>query len=198
MASEMKLFPATQRWVRSPPHLLGQPGAYIVTSGCCQKQPFFSSATRLTFLVHLLLDLAEKYGWHLQTWAVFPNHYHFVGESAKPHTLRVFIRHLHSVGARYVNEIDHSPGRRIWFQYWDTHLASHRSYVARLGYVHLNAVKHGLVQRPEDYPWCFAGWFRGRHLERLDPRAMEFSHDQGSLKEDLVPDDYDVEPIQLD
>ena len=184
---------ATKRWPHSPPHLLSEPGAYIVTSGCYQKQFFFSSATRLTFLSKSLLDLAEKYGWQLQAWAVFPNHYHFVAESAKPQTLRIVIRHLHSVTARYVNEIDHSPGRKVWFEYWDTHLTRHRSYLARLGYVHLNAVKHGLVQKAEDYPWCSAGWFRARSSEEFYRTVMEIPHDHI-----LVPDDYDLEPIQPD
>jgi len=54
----------------------------MVTAGTYLKQPIFRGAQRLECLCDLLLELAEKYGWDLQAWAVFPNHYHFVALSA--------------------------------------------------------------------------------------------------------------------
>lgn len=61
--------------------------------------------------------------------------------------------------AKEFNLQDNQPGRRVWFQYWDTLLTFQRSYLARLNYVHNNPVKHGLVANAENYPWCSAAWF---------------------------------------
>jgi putative transposase len=47
----------------------------------------------------------------------------------------------------------------VWFNYWDTALTYQRSYLARLNYVHQNAVKHGLVPVANQYRWCSAAWF---------------------------------------
>ena len=52
---------------------------------------------RLEFLHDSLLGLAEEYGWNLQAWAVFSNHYHFVAMSPPDaeswrFSLRSFIR----------------------------------------------------------------------------------------------------------
>jgi putative transposase len=58
-----------------------------------------------------------------------------------------------------VNERDSTAGRKVWFQYWDSHLSFEKSYFARLRYVHENAVHHGLVSVASNYPWCSAGWF---------------------------------------
>lgn len=68
-------------WPHSPLHRLGQPGAYMVTAGTYRKQHFFASAERLDYLCDSLFNFVEKYGWQLQAWAVFPNHYHFVAIS---------------------------------------------------------------------------------------------------------------------
>jgi putative transposase len=146
-------------WPHAPMHSLSTPGAYIVTSGTYQKHPFFASRERLTYLTNTLLELAENYGCSLQAWAVFPNHYHFVAEVGQTETLKTYIRHLHSVTARGVNLDDGVSGRKVWFQYWDTHLTYQKSYLARLRYVHQNHVHHGIVRNAEEYPWCSAAWF---------------------------------------
>ena len=48
---------------------------------------------------------------------------------------------------------------KVWYNFWDTRLTFERSYLARLNYVHQNAVKHGLVPVANLYPWCSAAWF---------------------------------------
>jgi putative transposase len=149
-------------WPHAPSHRLATPGAYVVTAGTYQKQHFFGSADRLNFLTNALLNLAERHACHLQAWAVFPNHYHFVAEIEDPAALRRLIAHLHTSSAAEVNRLDGLEGRRVWFQYWDTHLTYPRSFFARLNYVHTNPVRHGIVKMAERYPWCSAGWFRRR------------------------------------
>jgi len=165
----------------------------MVTAGTYRKEPFFHSADRLTLLCNALLELADKYKWKLQAWAVLPNHYHFVALSpAGPETLRVLIRHLHSVTAREINRLDRAPGRKVWFEYWDTHLTYERSYFARLSYVHCNAVHHGLVRVPSAYLWCSAGWFEHRAKPSFYRTVMNFPCD--TIK---VPDNYQVDPSTL-
>ena len=59
-------------WPHSPVHRLAEPGAYIVTAGTYLKKPTFAGPQRLEYLCDRLLELAEKYEWQLQAWAVFP------------------------------------------------------------------------------------------------------------------------------
>jgi putative transposase len=82
----------------------------------------------------------------LEAWAVFSNHYHFVAHNeADSVPLANLIRRLHSRSAVALNKLKNTPGRRVWFNYWDTQLTYQRSYLARLNYVHQNPVKHGLL-----------------------------------------------------
>ena len=133
----------------------------MVTAGTYNKEHFFRSSEMLSFLQDHLLSLAEAYHWGLQAWAIFSNHYHFVAHSEADNiSLQPFIRHLHSLAAREVNSFDCVSGRKVWFQYWDSQITFQRSYLARLNYVHSNAVHHKIVAVAEDYPWCSARWFR--------------------------------------
>ncbi|MDW8217044.1 MAG: transposase [Acidobacteriota bacterium] len=150
----------TKDWPRAPVHRLSENGVYIVTAATLGKKKVFDTEEKLSFLESQILSLAKNYAWRLEAWAVFPNHYHFVvcaEEQAKP--IRTLISHLHSKTAQWVNGLDGAKGRRVWFNFWDTRLTFQDSYLARLNYVHQNAIKHGLVKVASHYPWCSAAWF---------------------------------------
>jgi len=147
-------------WPRAPLHRLTGKGTYIVTAGTLNKEHFFRSAESLDLLERRLLAKAEEYQWQLEAWAVFSNHYHFVGHALEDaETLKPYLTHLHADTAREMNRYDDAPGRQVWYNYWDTELTYEKSYLARLNYVHQNAVKHGLVPVPNQYRWCSAAWF---------------------------------------
>ena len=176
-------------WPHSPMHRLTQAGAYMVTCGTYLKQHHFRGNKRLASLCEALLALAAKYGWNLQAWAVFSNHLHFVALSPSDSgSLRTFMNELHSQTSGAINREDGTPGRRVWYQFWDTHLTYQRSYFARLSYVHRNAVHHGLVKEPSLYPWCSAGWFERRASSAFHKTLMSFGIER--LK---VLDDFEVE-----
>jgi putative transposase len=100
-------------WPHGPAHWLGEGGVYMVTAGTYGKEPLFHSSERLNYLTNALMTLAGEYGWRLQAWAVFSNHYHFIGESEKPTTLRRLIQYLHSISAKRLNLLDGTPGRIV-------------------------------------------------------------------------------------
>jgi putative transposase len=63
------------------------------------------------------------------------------------------------VSSHDLNELDGVTQRKVWFNFRDTKLTHQYSYLARLNYVHQNAVKHKLVTVANQYPWCSAAWF---------------------------------------
>ena len=147
-------------WPHAPIHRLVEKGAYIVTAGTYQKQHHLNSASRLEMMQSLLFEYAAEYGWRLQAWAIMSNHYHFIAASPDdPASLKKFLSKLHTKSAIELNRADNAVGRKVWYQYWDSHITYQTSYYARLKYVHQNAVHHGLVSLAEDYPWCSASWF---------------------------------------
>jgi putative transposase len=147
-------------WPHASVHRLDSDGIYMVTGATLRQAHLFTTNDKLSLLEDNLLTLAKRYQWQLEAWAVFVNHYHFVARShpdARP--LDQFLNQLHSDSARKLNQIDQSAGREVWVNYWDTKLTYERSFLARLNYVHQNAVKHGLVLVANQYQWCSAAWF---------------------------------------
>ncbi len=159
----------------------------MVTAATYGKQPLFASRSRLNFLCETLLQMCSDNGWKFQAWSVFPNHYHFVAESDSPANLSSTIRRVHSLTAHALNERDQQPGRKVWFQYWDTLLTHQNSYLARLRYVHENAVHHGVVARAANYPWCSATWFELKAKPAFRNTVFGQPYDRIS-----VPDSFEV------
>ena len=82
---------------------------------------------------------------------------------------------------------DKTEGRQVWHNFFEKQLTFEKSYLARLNYVHQNAVKHGLVRVANAYRWCSASW-----LERMaTPAQVRTIY---SFKTDKVNvfDDYEV------
>ena len=147
-------------WPHAPIHKLSEHGTYIVTAGTYHKQHFFRGDERLDLLEGKLLELANQYGWQLEAWAVFSNHYHFVARAGvQAGVLKDMLSHLHAATALVINRLDKEAGRQVWHNFWDTELTIETSYLARLHYVHANAVKHRLVTVANQYRWCSAAWF---------------------------------------
>ena len=150
-------------WPHAPTHQLSESGTYFLTASTYRKAHHFRGAERLHVLHRGLLRLMQKYGWSLEAWAVFSNHYHFVAHSPPDardaSDLSGVISTLHVKTAEWVNKLDRAPGRRVWFNFRETRITYDKSYLARLNYVHQNAVKHRLVSVANQYPWCSSQWF---------------------------------------
>jgi putative transposase len=173
-------------WPHAPIHRLDSNGIYIVTGATLYKEHLFVGGEKLTMLEHHLLSLARDYQWQLEAWAVFSNHYHFVGRSNGESTnLGYFLKHLHADTARELNELDGTRGRQVWFNFWDTKLTYERSYLARLNYVHQNPVKHGLVLVASQYPWCSAAWFERTASPATVKTIYSFKTDKLRIQDDF-------------
>jgi len=150
------------------------------------KEHYFRDAAALDFLENELLTKAREYQWQLEAWAVFSNHYHFAGHALEDaETLRPLLTHLHADTAREVNRRDAKPGRQVWFNYWDSELTFEKSYLARLNYVHQNAVRHGLVPAANRYRWCSAAWFERTATRSQVKKIYSFKTDRIRVVDDF-------------
>lgn len=176
-------------WPHAPLHRLSEHGTFMVTGATYQKKHYFRGAELLEILEANLLALAKEAGWQLEAWAVFSNHYHFVAHaSAEGQPFSVWLAEVHRHTSGVVNELDGEPGRKCWHNYRETELTFEASYLARLNYVHQNAVRHGLVRQANQYRWCSACWFE----RTATPAQVRTIY---SFKTDRLKVDDDFEPI---
>ncbi|MEX1118720.1 MAG: hypothetical protein WEB60_07985 [Terrimicrobiaceae bacterium] len=178
-------------WPHAPEHRLSEAGSYIVTCGTYRKEHHFHSPERLGVLHRGLLKVAGDFGWELQAWAVFSNHYHFVGHppasEAGATNLPDMLSVLHTKTVGWVNRLDAMPGRKVWHNFWETRLTHTRSYLARLNYVHQNAVHHRLVPVANQYPWGSAGWFERTASSSMVKTIYRFKTDRLQVLDDFEP-----------
>ena len=172
-------------------HRLSTRGASFVTAATYKKAHHFRGGDRLEVLHRGLLAVARDYAWTLEAWAVFSNHYHFVGQS--PETapdatnLSDMLSTLHAKTARWINQLDGAPGRQVWFNFRETRLTYQKSYLARLNYVHQNPVRHGLVLTANQYPWCSARWFERAASPATVTSIYQFKTDRLQIPDDFQP-----------
>jgi len=180
-------------WPHAPLHQLSERGTYFVTAGTYLKAHHFRGRQRLAVLHRGLLNVARDFGWQLEAWAVFSNHYHFVAHSPPTGddatSLPCMLGFLHEQTAKWLNRLEDARGRQVWFNFRETRLTYEKSYLARLHYVHQNAVKHKLVAVANQYPWCSAAWFERTARPAQVKTIYGFNTDQ--LK---IYDEYEVSP----
>jgi putative transposase len=158
----------------------------MVTGATYLKAHYFRDEERLQLLHDMLLDLAATSGWELHAWAVFSNHYHFVARSpSDPSNLAIWLAKLHQNTASYVNKLDDTIGRQVWFQFWDSQITIHTSYLARLNYVHRNAVKHGLVADASHYRWCSASSFEASAAKSFVKSVYSFDYSKVNVLDEF-------------
>lgn len=173
-------------WPHAPAHRLGEKGAYMVTAGTYEKRHLLNSSDRFDLVLINLFACAAEFGWQLQAWAVLPNHYHFVALSPDdPKSLGLMLGKLHAVIAREFNAQDGIAQRKVFYQYWDTHITFERSYLARLNYVHQNPVHHGIVRKASEYRWCSAAWFELSARPAFVKSVYRFKADRINVKDDF-------------
>lgn len=172
-------------WPHAPVHRLAENAVYFVTASTLHKKHLFDTPAKRDLLERLLLSYTKQTGWQLEAWAVFANHYHIVAHGQHDsRNLGDVLHDLHGVSGE-LNKLDGVTERKVWFNFWDTKLTIQHSYLARLNYVHQNAVKHKLVPVANQYPWCSAAWF-----ERVASPAQVKSIYGFKIDRVKVEDDY--------
>lgn len=97
----------------------------------------------------------------IDAWVVLPDHLHCVwtlpaGDADYPTRWRLikarFSRELPPAGLRESHVRRQERG--VWQRrFWEHHLRDYADYAAHVRYCWINPVKHGLVERPEDWPY---------------------------------------------
>ena len=167
-------------------HSLSEQGAYMVTCGTYRKVHILNTPEKRTLVRTFLFEQADKFGWQLQAWAIMANHYHFVAISPdNPESLKEMVAALHKWTAMELNRIDKVKGRKVWHNFWDSHITHQTSYFARLRYVHQNPVHHAVVDNAANYRWCSQAWLEHKATRAFANTLARFKNDRLNVLDDF-------------
>jgi len=144
-----------RRAPHNPPHWFQANTVYMLTASTYQSEHIIHSLERKILWRDSFIEAAKLYNWKIVAWVVLNNHYHAMVESPdEASSLSKFTGSYHKFTARNWNDEENTPGRKVWWNYWDTCIRSEKDYNNKLQYIFWNPVKHKLVDNPEDYPFC--------------------------------------------
>ncbi len=125
----------------------------MITGATYQKQAIMRTDARKSEWRDSFLKASELYNWNVIVWTVMDNHYHVIVKSPEQNAadLPKYVGSFHKFTARRWNEEDKTVGRKVWWNYWDTYVRSEKDFLNRLKYVFWNPIKHGYVDKPDEY-----------------------------------------------
>ncbi|MEA3332287.1 MAG: transposase [Pseudomonadota bacterium] len=183
------------------------PGAYyhVTSRGNERKDIFWSSQDRRKFLSYLE-SAVVRYGATIHAWTLMSNHYHLLIETPSGNLSQI-MRHINGAYTTYFNVKQQRSGHLFQGRY-KAILIDADNYATELSrYIHLNPVRAGIVDKPEDYPWSSYKSYIGRE-KTPEWQKTEFilgyfnGHSSGEAKikymnfvEDLLGKEY-VSPMK--
>ena len=137
----------------SRPLRITYPGAfYHITARGNEQKPVFKSKRDREKFIEYLQSASERYNAVLHVYCLMDNHYHLLLETPSGNLPRIM---LHINGA-YTNYFNVKRGRagHLFQGRHRAILVEKDEYAKELSrYIHLNPVRAGIVELPEDYEW---------------------------------------------
>lgn len=103
-----------------------------------------------------LMECLREMEAEIFAWCVLPNHYYLL---LKVKALALAMRHfgkLHGRTSYIWNGEENTRGRKNWCNIIDRWIRDERHFWTALNYIHHNPVKHGCVEKWQDWPFSSA------------------------------------------
>jgi putative transposase len=144
----------------NPPHLFRPHAKYFITAAIYRKHHLLRGDDVKHAVLEIMFESFNRHRWRIEEWVLLDNHYHLMADAPEDAmTLSRVINNFHRFSALKIkkNVNPASPSDPVWFNYFDTCITYEKSYFARLNYIWFNPVKHGYVEKPEE--WKFGSYF---------------------------------------
>jgi putative transposase len=154
----------------SPPHYEADTEYYLITAACYEHRHVVgASDQRMAEFEKELVDSTTSHVRQLFAWIVLPNHYHMLVHTLPIERLLKELGQLHGRTSHRWNGEDDLRGRKVWCNAAETAMKSEGHFWASMNYVLHNAVRHGYVQRWQQWPFSNAE----QYLEEVGRETAE-------------------------
>jgi putative transposase len=164
------------RRIRKRVRHYNEPGhAHFLTCSCFHRLPLLSKDRSRQWCVDALADARTKHAFDLWAWVIMPEHIHvllyprhpvydmakIVWSIRQPVGVNA-IRYLRQHAPEYLERLTVRNRTRTYRRFWqagpgmDCNITDIRGVHQVIDYIHMNPVRRGLVERPEDWPWSSA------------------------------------------
>lgn len=124
---------------------------HITSRGNLRDRIFFDGKDREIFL-EILKRTKERYGYLLHAYALMENHYHLFIETPKANISQI-MQNVNTSYTVYINRRYNRFGHLFQGRFKGIIVDKENYLIVLSRYIHLNPVRAGIVNRPEDYRW---------------------------------------------
>jgi putative transposase len=137
-------------------------GTYFFTVNLLQRRNNDLLVQHIDELWTSIAKVKQNYPFMIHAWVVLPDHFHCVIELPEGDADFATRLRLIKVGfskalpkTEFRSDVRNARGERgIWQRrFWEHLIKSDKDYQAHVDYVHINPVKHGLVNQVKDWPY---------------------------------------------
>jgi len=129
-----------------PPHIYEDNACYFLTGSIVHHQWLLDTDAKRILVRDVLKEAIKDYGIRSYAWVILADHYHLLLKTSDVAPIWKFIKRLHGDSAIHLNKLDNTPGRQVWYQYWDRFPRNERDFWGYFNYTHINPIKHGCVR----------------------------------------------------
>lgn len=134
-----------------------------------QKRLIFRDGTDYKEYIGRLEELSSEEACNTMAYSIMPNHGHIILQQASDNPISHMMQRLQGGFTQHWNKKYDKVGHVFQGRYKALICQDERYLLELIRYIHLNAPKAGLVEKPEEYPWC-------SHKHYLSPKTDDFLH----------------------
>ncbi|MCH7761827.1 transposase, partial [candidate division TA06 bacterium] len=124
---------------------------YHITSRGNERRKIYFSKSDCKKFKEYLTEATEKYGCLVHCYVFMSNHYHLLLETRRANLKKV-MHDINGAYANYTNLKRKRSGHLFQGRYKAIVIDRDRYLLELSRYIHLNPVRAGIVEKPEDYP----------------------------------------------
>ncbi len=143
-------------------HESGQ--SHFLTFSCYQRQRKFASPDTYNLFLECLERMRLRFKMRIYGYVVMPEHVHLLLSEPASETLADA---MHFLKLSFTKRLRHTGS--FWQKrYYDRNVRDAAEFDEKLGYIHLNPVKRGLVKDPAEWEWSSFRHYSLREVGRVE------------------------------
>jgi putative transposase len=147
---------------------------HFVTFSCYHRLAYLKSAGSRDLFEDALQKTSSRYKFRVVGYVAMPEHVHLLVSEPAIDLLSAGLQGLK------LSVVRRAKQRPFWQRrYYDFNVFTEAKRIEKLGYMHWNPVKRGLVERPEDWRWSSCRYYQTGEVGRVsidsswrDPPSM--------------------------
>ncbi len=136
----------------------------FITNVVHLREPVFAQPANMELLRSVLHNVKELHPFQMLAYVFLPDHFHILIRPTGSSNFSKIMQSLKTnFSKQYSGQMGIPPGIKLWQKRFHDHVIRDESDLQRhMDYIHYNPVKHGLVSRPEDWPYSSFGEWKKR------------------------------------